>query len=98
VKLWLLRPVGYEEYGHWEAGLWNPWYDKVFGFVVRAETEREARAYAQANGREELTEGVGWDTRPRPENPAWTDPKHSTCTLLTAEGKPGVVLCDYRSA
>ena len=36
MRLWLLRP---------QEGLiegdnpWDPWYDKAFGFVVRAETE-----------------------------------------------------------
>lgn len=36
MKIWLLRPIdGCDE--------WNPWYDKAFGFVVRAAREQEAR-------------------------------------------------------
>lgn len=36
MKLWLLRPVvGLDE----NDNPWWPWYDKAFGFVVRAETE-----------------------------------------------------------
>lgn len=40
MKLWLLRPI--DPHG----GLWDPWFDKIFGFVVRAETETEARTLA----------------------------------------------------
>lgn len=31
MKLWLLRPIETEG-----PNLWDPWYDKAFGFVVRA--------------------------------------------------------------
>ena len=33
MRLWLLRPVEGDS-------LWDPWYDKAFGFVVRAEAAR----------------------------------------------------------
>jgi hypothetical protein len=42
VRLWLLRPV---ESG---SAFWEPWYDKAFGFVVRAETEEDARKSSYA--------------------------------------------------
>jgi hypothetical protein len=50
MKLWILRPVN---------GLskvdnpWEPWYDKAFGFVARAETEAEARVLAHGDAGEE---------------------------------------------
>jgi hypothetical protein len=42
MKLWLLRPK--EGRSHWE-----PWYDKAFGFVVRANSETEARKLASGD-------------------------------------------------
>ena len=33
---------------------WSPWYDKAFGFVVRAETEEEARKLANEEGGDEV--------------------------------------------
>jgi len=32
---------------------WVPWFDKVFGFVIRAKNEIEARKIAQENAGEE---------------------------------------------
>ena len=40
MKLWLLKPIK----------RWTVWYDKAFGFVVRAATEDEARAAASREG------------------------------------------------
>lgn len=87
MKLWLLRPIA----GH---GLWEPWYDKAFGFVVRAETEKEARAIAQANGGDETRGDVGYER----SVPVWTDPIHSTCVELTADGEEGLVIMDFAAA
>lgn len=43
MKLWLLRPIdGVSE-------PWAPWYYKVFGFVIRALTESDARSMAAAD-------------------------------------------------
>lgn len=39
MKLWLLRPIKD----------WIPWYDKSFGFVIRAESEDAAREMADKN-------------------------------------------------
>mgnify|MGYP001562935653 CR=1 FL=1 len=80
MKLWLLRPV---------EGLpdnpWEPWYDKVFGSVVRAATEQDARNMA----REES--GV--------ENPdLWKDHHYTTCMELLPDGEPGVLIVDERLA
>lgn len=41
-KLWLLRPIDEN------SPPWTPWYDKAFGFVIRAESEREARRMTES--------------------------------------------------
>lgn len=85
--MWLLRPGN-------NRGPWEPWYDKTFGFVVRAETEEEARRYAQEEGGDET------ETYPseHPVVPAWTDAKYSTCVELVPEGKAGVIIEDKAHA
>lgn len=82
MKLWILRPVE-------DSPLWSPWFDKAFGFVVRAKTEAEARAMAQEAGGDETGRG---------SYPAWTDPAHSVCTELLADGNAGVVIEDFAAA
>jgi len=83
MKLWLLRPV---------RGLamdddpWNLPYDKVYGFVMRAETGEEARQQADEYAMYESDYC----------NP-WLEKKYSICVELTPEGPPGMVMRDYRS-
>ena len=89
MKLWLLRPVEDLPPDH-DKNPWEPWYDKAFGFVVRAETEEEARGFAQRDSGDEC----GW----RREKPTWLLPQWSTCTPLTEEGEAGVVIRDFASA
>jgi hypothetical protein len=91
MKLWLLKPVDDN------AGPWDPWYDKTFGFVVRAETEERARAVAQGKGGPETYEYNDKYTG-RTAVPAWTDPKLSSCVELTADGVEEVVLQDTHAA
>ena len=80
MKLWLLRPrkrrTGKDP--------WSPWYDKAFGFVVRAHTAQQARALAVARAGAEGDE-------------AWTA-QYSTCVRLTEDGEEGVVMEDFHSA
>jgi hypothetical protein len=83
MPLWILRPV--DDHPHWE-----PWYDKAFGFVVRADSEAEARQIAQSNGGDEL----GWDIK----RDCWTDPTAATCIKLSVEGPSGVVMRDFHAA
>lgn len=86
-KLWLLRPQ--------KPILWplsNPWndYDTVDGFVIRAETEQEARQLAQRNAG---TECGSVD----PEHgtiPAWTDKRYSSCVELHDDGDTEIVMID----
>lgn len=82
MKLWLLRPRDSN------SGPWDPWYDKAFGFVVRSETERAARTYAD--------EGGGCETR-YGEKQVWSDERLSTCEELASDGPEGIVLRDFKS-
>ena len=94
MKLWLLRPM---------EGLakndnpWEPWYDKAFGFVVRAETEEEARRFAQADAGDEKR-GTFLGEKTSDTNTPWMDAKYSTCTELLPDGAPGVVMQDFAAA
>jgi len=102
VKLWLLRPVK-------NHALWASWYDKAFGFVVRAETEVDARALvSRIEHEEELEEGVVI-RRAVPAYAgnegvrAWSDSQYSTCVELNPEGNEHgkvteVILRDFRFA
>lgn len=86
MRLYLIRPVEGDP-------AWSPWYDKAFGFVVRAESEAQAREFAQADaGDEEI--GPDYDTKIA----VWQDPARSTCVELTALGDAGVVLRDFHAA
>jgi hypothetical protein len=92
MKLWLLKPIKdlKKEYSPWE----DPWWDKTVGFVIRAETEKEAREIATENGGDEINKDyfAGGDKN------AWLSEKFSTCEELTGEGEAGVILMDYTSA
>lgn len=79
MKLWLLKPKSTA------PDRWHPWYDKAFGFVVRAETAASARANAATDAGDE-----GRD--------AWTNEEFSTCEELTCEGEVGVVIRDFAAA
>jgi hypothetical protein len=102
MKLWLLRPVGYdpgdatEDHHPWfnfnregSGSPWDPWCDKAFGFVVRAESEAAARAIV-----------VLRDTSLRVisgEHP-WASEKWSTCVELTSDGPVGILIQDFARA
>ena len=78
MKLYLLRPKE-------DNTIWKPWYDKTFGFVVRAESESEARLLASEESGEE-------------GDKAWLDGRYSTCEELTSKGKSEVVIKDFAAA
>ena len=62
---------------------WSAYWDAVFGFVVRAETEEQARSLVVGcGGNEEMS------------NP-WTDPLQSDCTVLTGDGEAMVIMRDF---
>ena len=75
MKLYMLKPIV----------AWNPWYDKVFGIVVRAENETEARTVASIWAGDE-------------GGAVWHDPLLTTCEVLEAEGNPGMIIKDFASA
>lgn len=83
-KLYILRPIGYTG-PDWEQGLWNPWYDKCFGFVVSAESEEEAREIASKSARNETAK-------------AWLSLKESTCTELAPTVKSQIIIRDFAAA
>jgi len=87
MKLFLLRPQE-------DLPIKNPWvqwYDKCFGFVIRAENESEAREMADANAMDENNE------LKEPGHP-WLDPVWSMCTELTADGEREVIIYDIHMA
>lgn len=92
MKLWLLEA---------RKGLpdgdnpWERWYSTITSFVIRAETEMDARRLATENGRDEVEEFtiVGYIA-----TAAWSDAKYSTCVELVADGDEGVILSDYNAA
>lgn len=77
MRLWLLKPLE----------PWDSWYDKVFGFVVRAESADAARAFAEDKAGEESR-----DVK------VWLSPELTSCEELTADGDVGVILRDFASA
>lgn len=93
MSLWLLRPVPNRIKGN---DPWDPWYNKAFGFVVRAETEEQARRLAETDAGCESRHPVAAHEHTRFE--PWRDPFFSTCTPLTTDGPEVVVICDFASA
>lgn len=75
MKAWLLRPMNDE------AGPWSEFFDRIFGFVVRAENESHARSLAAEQAGDE-----GPD--------AWLCPHHSVCVDISGDGPAGVILFD----
>ena len=102
MRLWLLRPVGYDDpaasLGKGEHdNPWTPWYNKAFGFVVRAEDESSARKFAHEDaGTENRGTFLGLDVA-ETDSP-WLDPDYSTCEELSPEGPEGIVMRDFASA
>lgn len=85
MKLWLLRPVTDKSK---KGDPWDPWYDKAFGFVVRAETEEKARRIADDNAGDE-----NYDAK----HP-WLSSRYSICEELSSEGKEDLIMKDFASA
>lgn len=97
-RLWLLHP--HAEVLARESHPWRPWFDKVFGIVVRAESEGQARALAQSAAG---TEGLGIYRRLGCSDEAivagvWLDPAYTACDELEAVGPVGIVLVDRHAA
>lgn len=87
MKLWLLRPN--EDWPGFDNP-WDPWHGKVFGFVVRAETECQARQYADVHAGDENSE---FQNIKHP----WLESKYTTCIELLVDGEVGIILSDYQT-
>lgn len=84
MKLWILRPAGGRANND---NPWEPGYDKAFGFVMRANTEKEAREMAHNESGDE----TGTTRTP------WLDAAYSTCAELLPRGLAGVVMQDFHA-
>lgn len=83
MKLWLLRPADWDaEAASTRLPAWTPWYDKAYGFVVRAADEAAARTAAAGRAGDEGAE-------------VWTDPASTSCVELMADGPAEVVMGDF---
>ena len=76
---------------------WEPWYDKIFGFIIRADNEKEAREIANENaGDENIGEFLSKKTANT--NTPWLDEKYSTCVEISNEGGKGLIMQDFARA
>jgi len=78
MNLWILRPVKNLPRNR---SPWELWYDKCFGFVIRAENEKEAREIAAKERGDE-------------DKKAWLSSEYSTCKVLFASGEKGMIIED----
>jgi hypothetical protein len=85
MKLWILEPREPRD-PRFNA------YDTAQGVVVRAETEAEARVFANGCCGDECEH---WYEGP--EQQAWLCPSVTTCEELTPSGPPGVILVDFKA-
>lgn len=94
MKLWILKarkdlPDDEEPFNPWFE-----WFDKVFMFVIRAETEQEARQIATENGSYEIARSEANRSCDGCTPDAWLNPIYSTCEELPADGPIGVIVRD----
>lgn len=89
MKLWLLRPrEEFDELGKKEnesTNPWNPWYDKCFGMVIRADSEDMARKIASTACSDEGSY-------------PWLSEDYSTCVELVPSGEPRIIIKDEHMA
>ena len=95
--LWLLRPVAPVQKGSraCKGTAWAPYWDTAHGFVVRAETEKEARELVMGNGGDEEGSKTFIDGRAVVRNSPWSDPKQSICIALLQDGESAIILEDF---
>lgn len=85
MKLWILKPRTDLPEENSERNPWFVPYDVMQAVVIRAESEEQAREFAQREDNGECK----W-RRVFP----WLDPSLSTCEELTADGPAGVIVAD----
>lgn len=69
-------------------------WDSFDSFVVKAQTERDAREIAQENGATECDIGTGYNIK---RGPFWLESQYSSCKELKPTGKPGIVLGSFNA-
>jgi hypothetical protein len=92
MKLYVLRPTSK---GH--STNWKPWYDKTFGYVLRAEDEKTAREMADKEAGDENRGEFMMEVTSTEKHP-WLNPEYSICVELTNEGEAEIIITDHRSA
>lgn len=96
MRLWILRPRADLDPSN---NPWEPWYDRCFGFIVRAFDEAQARSLAAEQPGSEVR--MEWDEEAETSrvvlNP-WLHAEYSTCAELTADGAAEVVMSDVHAA
>ena len=91
-RFYLLRSRHEELPHNKEENPWVPWYDKTFGFVIKATSEKKARKIAQERSGDET--GI-WGFN---DNEVWTDPDLVSCIPLEQyNGDPVVIYRDKRA-
>lgn len=76
---------------------WEPWYDKAFGYVIRAETEDEAREIAHNNAGDENRMEL-LVVKISKTNYPWKDKRYSTCIELSVNGESELIMTDFYAA
>lgn len=84
MKLWLLKPIDSK------SGPWDPWYDRYFGFVIRAESEKRARYLASKKC-------CVINEKDKKEKKAWLNSELTYCIELTSKGEEEIILSDFAS-
>lgn len=94
MAFYILRPIeGLLE----NDNLWEPWFDKCFGFIVKADDEIEARQIAHSDAGDE-NRGEFMSATIANTKQHWLDEKYSTCRLLIDDDfENGVVMRDFAS-
>ena len=91
MKLWHLTPKE-----NLVKDPWTPWYDKAMGFVIRAETEEQARKLATKQGGDEVDRFGGYNKEARKD--AWLNSQYSDCAELLTDGEEEVIIRDFAAA
>lgn len=94
MKVYILRP---QDNLNNNDNPWEPWYDKSFGFIVRANSEQEARQIANENAGDE-NRGEFLNERIANTQSPWLDEKYSFCKELTGDGDSGMIMQDFARA
>ena len=95
MKLWLIKARTDLEYAN---DPWEPWYDKAFGFVIRAETEEAARQLAQKDAGDESRGKFDEERKHYIPRTPWLNQDQSSCVELTPSGEEEMVLRDFAAA